>query len=153
MASVVLYGFSFIPGSVSMILILTPNTDQNSEAFRQLMEYLDRLPNIRTRLHQEVGTQQLLTEIYLIGDTASLSMDDMKSLPAVERVVRVSEEYRVLGRHKDDDRSSHFEYNGVHFGQDSLNVFAGLCAVNTPEHVEAMMRALQQQGVIPLFGA
>ena len=60
-------------------------------------------------MHQEIGTQQTLTEIYLIGDTASLSVEDMESLPGVERVVRVSEEYRVLGRHKDDtapDRTS-----------------------------------------------
>jgi 3-deoxy-7-phosphoheptulonate synthase len=70
----------------------------------------------------------------------------MKSLPCVERVVRVSEEYRVLGRHKDDNRPTHFEYNGVRFGQDNLNVFAGLCAVDTPEHVELMLKALKQHG-------
>ena len=86
--------------------------------------------------------------MYLIGDTASVSMDDISNLPAVERVVRISEEYRVLGRHKDDNRPTWFDYNGVRFGQDNLNVFAGLCAVNTPEHVELMMRALQQQGQV-----
>jgi 3-deoxy-7-phosphoheptulonate synthase len=63
-------------------------------------------------------------------------------------VVRISEEYRVLGRHQDDTRPTSFEYNGVRFGQDNLNVFAGLCAVNTPEHVEAMMKALQANGQV-----
>jgi 3-deoxy-7-phosphoheptulonate synthase len=52
----------------------------------------------------------------------------------------------VLGRHKDDNRSSHFDYNGIRFGQDTLNVFAGLCAVDTPGHVEIMMRALRDNG-------
>lgn len=131
-----------------MILILAPNTEQDSSEFRQLMDFLSNLPNIQTRIHQEVGTQQLLTEIYLVGDTASLSMDEMSSLPGVERVVRVSEEYRVLGRHKEDTRPTFFEYNGVRFGQDNLNIFAGLCAVNTPQHVEAMMKALQEQGQV-----
>ncbi len=131
-----------------MILILAPNTDPQSDEYRQLMSYLEHLPNIQTRLHQESGTQQTLTELYLIGDTASLAVEDMESLPAVERVVRISEEYRVLGRHRDDRRPTHFEYNGVRFGQDNLNIFAGLCAVNTPEHVEAMMRALQAQGQV-----
>jgi 3-deoxy-7-phosphoheptulonate synthase len=37
-----------------------------------------------------------------------------------------------------------FEYNGVLFDQDNLHVFAGLCAVDTLEHVELMMRALQE---------
>jgi 3-deoxy-7-phosphoheptulonate synthase len=131
-----------------MILILSPDTKTDSEEFRQLEVYLDRIPNVRHRIHQEIGEQQLLTEVYLIGDTASVSMDDISNLPAVERVVRISEEYRILGRHKDDNRPTWFDYNGVRFGQDNLNVFAGLCAVNTPEHVELMMRALQQQGQV-----
>jgi 3-deoxy-7-phosphoheptulonate synthase len=131
-----------------MILILTPNVDLHGAEYRQLLDYVDRLPNISYRVHHEQGAQQRLSEIYLIGDTASLSLDYMKSLPCVERVVRVSEEYRVLGRHKDDDRPSHFEYNGVRFGQDTLNVFAGLCAVDTPEHVELMLKALKENGQV-----
>ncbi len=131
-----------------MILILAPNTQTDSEEFRQLEEFLNRMPNIRHRVHQEVGVQQVLTEVYLIGDTASLSLEDMAILPGVERVVRISEEYRVLGRHRDADRASWFEYNGVRFGQDNLNIFAGLCAVNTPEHVELMMKALQENGQV-----
>ena len=68
------------------------------------MEHLSHLPNIKVRLHQEIGTLQTLTEIYLIGDTKPLAIEDMQALPCVERVVRVSEEYRILGRHKDDQR-------------------------------------------------
>jgi 3-deoxy-7-phosphoheptulonate synthase len=129
-----------------MILILQPDTDKQSEAYRQLLEYLSNLENITSRTHDEVGSQQVLTEIYLVGDTAALQVEDMESLPCVERVVRISEEYRILGRHHDDQRATWFEYNGVRFGQDTLNVFAGLCAVDTPEHVEIMMRALQERG-------
>lgn len=131
-----------------MILILAPNTRTDSDAFRQLETFLGRIPNIRHRIHQESGEQQLLTEVYLIGDTAALSMEEIANLPAVERVVRISEEYRVLGRHQDDRRPTSFEYNGVRFGQDNLNIFAGLCAVNTREHVEQMMRALQENGQV-----
>ncbi|MDH3872214.1 MAG: 3-deoxy-7-phosphoheptulonate synthase [Gammaproteobacteria bacterium] len=129
-----------------MILILHPDTDKNSDDYRQLLDFLSNLHDIKLRLHDEQGTQQTLTEIYLVGDTASLQIDEMASLPCVERVVRVSEEYRVLGRHHDDDRPTWFEYNGIRFGQDNLNVFAGLCAVDTPAHVEIMMRALQEHG-------
>ena len=131
-----------------MILILTPNIDPNSTEYRQLMDHLASLPNIQTRLHREVGTQQTLTEIYLVGDTTQLDPEDMRTLPGVERVVRVSEEYRVLGRHKDDDRPTSFKYNGLHFGQDNLHVFAGLCAVDNPDHVERMMKALHENGQV-----
>jgi len=131
-----------------MILILAPDTSTDCAEFRQLEEFLARMPNIRHRIHQETGEQQLLTEVYLIGDTASLPLEELSNLPAVERVVRISQEYRVLGRHKDDNRATHFKYNGVRFGQDNLNLFAGLCAVSTPEHVETMMRALQEHGQV-----
>lgn len=131
-----------------MILILTPNIDTEGETYRHLMERLARLSNIRVRVHREQGAEQCLTEIYLIGNTSALSVEDMKSLPGVERVVRVSEEYRVVGRHETDGRATHFDYKGVRFGQDTLHVFAGLCAVDTPAHVELMMQALRDNGQV-----
>ena len=129
-----------------MILILKADTDKNGDEYRQLMDFLSNLSNIQSRVHDEVGTRQTLTEIYLVGDTASLQKESMESLPCIERVVRISEEYRVLGRHHDDRRPTHFDYNGIRFGQDNLNVFAGLCAVDNPEHVEIMLQALQEHG-------
>ncbi|PYS81669.1 MAG: 3-deoxy-7-phosphoheptulonate synthase [Acidobacteria bacterium] len=131
-----------------MILILTPNIDTEGDAYKRLMAHLSRLQNIRVRVHREQGAEQCLTEVYLIGNTASLSLNEMKALPGVERAVRVSEEYRVIGRHKDDERATHFDYKGVRFGQDTLNVFAGLCAVDEARHVELMMRALRDYGQV-----
>jgi len=129
-----------------MILILSENTDPHAAEYLQLMQLLGRLPNIEPRVHRIQGTERALTEVYLLGDTKALSIDEMKSLPCVERVIRVSEEFRVLGRHKGDDRQTHFDYQGLRFGQDTLHVFAGLCAVDTREHVDIMMRALKEQG-------
>jgi 3-deoxy-7-phosphoheptulonate synthase len=130
-----------------MILILAPNTDVNGDEYRRLWEYLSTLTAVQARVHHEHGAQQVLTEIYLIGDTKSLSVQDMEALPCVERVVRVSEAYRILGRHKDDTRPIGFEYNGVRFGQDTLNIFAGLCAVDCRQNVDLMMRALHEHGL------
>ena len=131
-----------------MILVLSPDTRPDSPEYKQLLTHLANLPGISTRVHTEVGSEQTLTEVYLIGNTKALPVEDMQSLPCVERVVRISEEYRVLGRHKNDNRATYFDYNGVRFGQDTLNVFAGLCAVDTLEHVELMMRALRDNGQI-----
>ena len=131
-----------------MILILSPDVDTQSDEYAQLMAHLNNLPNIQIRQHHEHGTLQVLTELYLIGDTAALNVADMEQLPCVERVVRVSEEYRILGRHRDEHRSTSFEYNGVRFGQDTLNVFAGLCAVDNPTNVERMVKLLQEHGQV-----
>jgi 3-deoxy-7-phosphoheptulonate synthase len=131
-----------------MILILTPNIDPEGDAYQRLMAHLSRLQNIQVRVHREQGVEQCLTEIYLVGNTAAISLNDMKNLPGVERAVRVSEEYRVIGRHKDDERATFFDYQGVRFGQDTLNIFAGLCAVDEPRHVELMMKTLSENGQV-----
>jgi len=131
-----------------MIVILKSDVGENSPEYRQVFDFLANKPNVKTRVHQEIGAQQTLTEIYLIGDTASLDKAEIEALPGVERVVRISEEYRILGRHKDDPRPAGFEYNGVKFGQDNLNVFAGLCAVDNPQHVEMMLKALRDNGQV-----
>jgi 3-deoxy-7-phosphoheptulonate synthase len=131
-----------------MIIILHPDTDKSDPAYGKLMGYLGGLPGITVRTHDVVGAQQTLTEVYLVGNTATLDQNEIRSFEVVENVVRVSREYRILGRHKDDSRPSGFEYNGVRFGQDELHVFAGLCAVDTREHVEAMLRALREAGQV-----
>jgi len=131
-----------------VILILAPDTNAKDPIFRTLTNQLDLLPNIQYRVHEVQGSLQRLTEIYLIGDTAKLLTEEMENMPLVERVVRISDEYRVLGRHKDDKRASEFQYNGVTFSQDNLNIFAGLCAVDSPPHVELMMQALQKNGQV-----
>ncbi|MBK8813770.1 MAG: 3-deoxy-7-phosphoheptulonate synthase [Acidobacteria bacterium] len=131
-----------------MIIILKPQTDAESREFLRLESHLKNLPNIEMRVHHVQGAEQVLTEIYLIGNTAAISLDEMRSFPGVDHVVRVSEEYRVLGRHKNDSRPNHFIYQGVVFSQDNLNVFAGLCAVDSPQSVERMMQALKENGQV-----
>lgn len=131
-----------------MILILQPNTTSQDASYRALITHLDSLKGIQHRAHTVRGEQQTLTEIYLLGDTHTLSVEEMRELPGVERVVRISEAYRILGRHADDERESGFTYKGVRFGQENLNIFAGLCAVDNPENVNAMMAAVGKLGQV-----
>lgn len=129
-----------------MLVILKPNTEENSQEFIETWNYLNDLPDIKLKKHIVIGRQQKLTEIYLIGNTSQIDMKMISVLPAVERVIKISQDFKIIGWHESLDRAVGFDYNGVHFSQDTLNVFAGLCAVDTREHVEAMMRALQKNG-------
>jgi 3-deoxy-7-phosphoheptulonate synthase len=129
-----------------MLLILHPDIDETGEDFNRTLEHLRALPRIELRMHVVQGQQQKLTEIYLLGDTHALDKADIEALPGVERVIRISEEYRMLGRHKDEKRLAGFEYNGVTFSQDNLHVMAGLCAVDNPRNVEDMLQALSANG-------
>lgn len=131
-----------------MIVILDPQLGDDSPETADILRYLRATPGITPKIHQVIGTQQTLTEIYLVGDTSTLDRAEIEALTGVNRVVRVSRSYAVLGRHAGDTRSYGFNYNGVTFNQDNLNLFAGLCAVDTREHVDAMMKAVAAAGFV-----
>ncbi|MFV0389647.1 MAG: 3-deoxy-7-phosphoheptulonate synthase [Pyrinomonadaceae bacterium] len=131
-----------------MIVILKPHLGTDSREFKRVENHIENIPNVEMRVQSVQGSQQLLTEIYLIGNTAALSIEEIRGFAGVDHVVQISEPYKVLGRHKGDNRPNEFSYNGVRFAQDNLNVFAGLCAVDSPESVEAMMKALQENGQV-----
>lgn len=130
-----------------MLLILHPEATPESDGYRDAIAFLDRLSGVERRVHQVIGARQTLTEIYLIGDTSSLDAEEIAALAAVERVIRISDDYRILGRHKDNQRATGFEYNGLRFSQDDFHVFAGLCAVDNPEHVDQTLAALAAAGL------
>ena len=130
-----------------MIIILRPDTDIASPEGKAVLDFLATRPGVMPQVHSVTGTGRILTEIYAVGDTDSLDPQEVASLPSVERVVRVSRDYRIIGRHADDDRVGGFDYNGIRFDQQSLHLFAGLCAVDSRDNVETMMRALNEHGL------
>ncbi len=123
-----------------------PDTTPDSPEYGSALTYLEQLEGVSLRHHEVRGDAKLLTEIYLIGDTQRLDQAAIESLDVVERVIRISEPYRILGRHKDEQRVTGFSYNDLRFDQDNLHLIAGLCAVDTPRHVEQMLQALQSMG-------
>ena len=131
-----------------MIVILRPDSPVSTTEGKAVMDYLSAKPGITPHSHSITGAGRTLTEIYLVGDVAGLDQAEIESLPGVEKVVRVSREYRVIGRHTGDVRASGFTYKDVRFDQQSLHVFAGLCAVDNRTNVETMMRALRDNGQV-----
>ena len=129
-----------------MLVILHPNTKESSREYKHTWDHLEGLEDIRLKKHKVQGKGQNLTEIYLIGSTRKVNLEEIESLPAVERVVRISHDFRILGRHSQETESIDFEYNGIRFNQDCLHIFAGLCAVDNHKNVKLMMKALQKGG-------
>ena len=130
-----------------MIIVLRPGTDIESAEGKAVLDFLAARPGVMPQVHSVTGTGRILTEIYAVGDTDLLDTQEVASLPSVERVVRISRDYRIIGRHADDDRARGFDYNGIRFDQQSLHLFAGLCAVDSRDNVETMMRALNEHGL------
>ncbi len=131
-----------------MIIILKPDIDPSGPEVTRILETLRYYQDITTRISGVTGTERKVIEIYVIGDTSRIPDEEIQQLPGVERVVRVSKKYRLIGRHREDLESLGFKYNGLYFDQNSFYVFAGLCAVDTPEHVEMMFAALKEVGIV-----
>jgi 3-deoxy-7-phosphoheptulonate synthase len=130
-----------------MIIILSPDVAPDGAEVDLLRERVARFPGIQLRVHSFQGVTQRLTEVHLIGETKQVPTEPFAEMPFVARVVRVSEKYRLLGRHQGQIEALGFEYRGLRFGQDGLHVFPGLCAVDNRENVDRTFAALAACGL------
>jgi 3-deoxy-7-phosphoheptulonate synthase len=131
----------------TVIVILKPDTPRDSAPVRSVVDLASRYPGVTAKVHEVSGATRSLIEIYLIGPTTTIPTEPFEELEGVERVVRVSEKYRILGRHKGQVEAVGFQYQGLTFDQETLHVVPGLCAVDTVEHVDLMFRALARFGI------
>ncbi len=130
-----------------MIIVMKADTQPDSPALARVIAMAEGYPGITTQVHRIEGATRSVTEVYLLGPTGVVPTEPFEEFAEVERVVRVTEKFRSIGSHGGGLEAVGFEYQGVHFSQETLHVFPGLCAVDTREHVEVMFRALQEYGV------
>jgi 3-deoxy-7-phosphoheptulonate synthase len=130
-----------------MIIVMKADVLPESAEVAQVVRLAQRYPDVRAEVRKIQGVTRVLTEVYLLGSTASIPIEPFEEFPAVEKVIRIRAKYRSIGRHAGQLEAIGFDYNGVRFSQEDFHVFAGLCAVDTPENVEAMFRVLHEAGV------
>jgi 3-deoxy-7-phosphoheptulonate synthase len=129
-----------------MIIAFETEAPASAVAAAELMA--TRYPGITPRRYVYTGIEHTITELHLIGHTANVPVEIFEALPGVARVVRVSARYRLVGRHDPREKSFGFSYNGVAFDDSSVGVFAGLCAVDTPECTDRTFAALRAHGLV-----
>jgi 3-deoxy-7-phosphoheptulonate synthase len=131
-------------------MIITLEPDAPEGLVEQIMALAARHTGITPRQHAFRGESHTVIEIHLIGrdrSIESVSPATFEGIPGVRQVVRVSAKYRLIGRHAAESQTLGFEYNGVSFTDRAVNLFPGLCAVDTPENVEAIFSALQARQI------
>lgn len=130
-----------------MIIVMKADVTPESPEVRQVVQHVERYPNVQTQVRKIEGATRVLTEVYVLGSTGSIPQEPIEEFQAVEKVIRIREKYRAIGRHEGKQEAFGFDYNGVRFSQDDFHVFAGLCAVDKPANVEEMFRALRDAGL------
>jgi len=131
-----------------MIIVMKANLPENSPQLRQVISLAESYPGVRTEVRRIQGATRSVTEVYLLGPTGVVPQAPFEEFESVEKVVRVTQSFRAIGRHDGGLEAVGFDYNGVHLSQDTLHVFPGLCAADTPENLEKVFRLLQQLGIV-----
>jgi 3-deoxy-7-phosphoheptulonate synthase len=131
----------------AVIIVMKADVRPDSEEVRRVIELAESYPEVSTQVHQIQGATRSLTEIYLLGSTGVIPTGPFEEFAGVEKVVRITEKFRSIGRHSPGLEAVGFEYNGVRMSQDTCHVFPGLCAVDSRENVDAMFRCLGDHGV------
>ncbi|MDR2355584.1 MAG: 3-deoxy-7-phosphoheptulonate synthase [Clostridiales Family XIII bacterium] len=127
-----------------MIIIL--KRDVSEEQLRTLKEAIsDRrltIQDIRGESTRMLG---------LAGDTTMLSEDSLMRHECVERVMKVSEPYKLAGR-RFHPQDSVYEIAGRRIGGGAFTVMAGPCSVETEEQVLSIARDVRHAGADFLRG-
>ncbi len=129
-----------------LIILLAPDSPET--VVSAVMQQVSQFKELTAKKHVIQGASHSLTEIYLIGPTQTIPTSAFENIGGVQQVIRISVKYRMIGRHTGQTQSAGFQYNGVDFTEKQVHLFAGLCAVDTRQHVEMMMAALQKNEIV-----
>lgn len=91
------------------------------------------------------------TIIGLVGDVVAFGGLNLRAMPGVVDVVRVSKPYKLVSR-EHHPTSTTVQVRGVPIGPDTFTLIAGPCAVETPEQTLAAARLAQSAGATLLRG-
>ncbi len=127
-----------------MIVILRPGTSQE-----RLEEFCQNMHERGLSTHPIQGDVSHV--VGLVGDTSHISADDLQRNEIVERVVKVSEPYKLANRrfHPTD---TVIKVGAQQVGGGTLTVMAGPCSVESEEQVLSIARDVQADGATFLRG-
>ncbi len=91
------------------------------------------------------------TIVGLVGDVVAFQGLNLRAMPGVGEVVRVSKPYKLVSR-ENHPTSTTVMVGGVPIGPDTFTLIAGPCAVETPEQTLAAAQMAQAAGATLLRG-
>ncbi|MFM2094168.1 MAG: Phospho-2-dehydro-3-deoxyheptonate aldolase, partial [Planctomycetota bacterium] len=121
-----------------MIIILKPNATEE-----QIANVVERVESLGLKAHLSQGTYR--TIVGVIGDEELLRAEPMKAIPWVQDVIPVLPPYKLASREA-HPLPSVVDVSGVKVGGGHLAMIAGPCAVEDPERMRAIAKAVKDAG-------
>ncbi|TQN32008.1 3-deoxy-D-arabinoheptulosonate-7-phosphate synthase [Haloactinospora alba] len=91
------------------------------------------------------------TIVGLVGDVRQFETLDLRAMPGVSDVLRISAPYKLVSRENHESRTV-VRVGGVPIGGDNMTLIAGPCAVETPEQTLAAAQMAKAAGASVLRG-
>jgi 3-deoxy-7-phosphoheptulonate synthase len=121
-----------------MIIVMKPHAPQ--EAVKRVT---DLIQNKGLETHLSEGKE--VTIIGVVGDKNRLSCENLAVLPWVDKLVPITESYKLSNR-KFHPEPSRIQVGNHEIGPDTLTVMAGPCAVESEEQLMTIAREVKKAG-------
>ena len=127
-----------------MIIVFKPQAQE-----KEVKRVLDKVERLGLKTHISQGENTLV--VGLVGDTTRIDPKRIEVEESVDRIVKVSEPYKLANRmfHPDD---TVVDVSGVLVGNDHLTLIAGPCSVESQEQVLQIARDIKSSGADLLRG-
>lgn len=127
-----------------MIIVFKQNAKEN-----EVKRVLDKVEKLGLKTHISQGEETLI--VGLVGDTTRVDPKRIEVEESVERIMKVSEPYKLANRafHPED---SVINVAGIPVGGKALTLIAGPCSVESKEQVLEVARRVKASGANLLRG-
>ncbi|SUO04480.1 3-deoxy-7-phosphoheptulonate synthase [Faecalicoccus pleomorphus] len=127
-----------------MIIVFKQNAKEN-----EVKRVLDKVEKLGLKTHISQGEETLI--VGLVGDTTRVDPKRIEVEESVERIMKVSEPYKLANRafHPED---SVINVSGIPVGGKALTLIAGPCSVESKEQVLEVARRVKASGANLLRG-
>ncbi len=127
-----------------MIIVMKPNAPQES-----ISQVASIIETCGLTVHLSQGKE--VTILGVVGDKAQLDTCAIQLNPSVEKIVSITESYKLSNR-KFHPLPSGFSVKHTSIGPDTITVMAGPCAVETEEQLISIAHAVKKAGASMLRG-
>lgn len=127
-----------------MIIVMKQNASQ--EAISQVVSAVES-----RGLSTHLSAGEEVTIIGVIGNKSKLSTQSIESMSAVEKVVPITESYKLSNK-KFHPSPTSISLSNTSIGPDSMTIMAGPCAVETEDQLMRIAHAVKKSGATILRG-
>lgn len=127
-----------------MIIVMKPNA--SSEAISKVKSIIEE-----ANLQAHISSGLEVTIVGVIGDKSKLSEEKILVSPEVEKIVAVTESYKLANK-KFHPEPSNIKVGNTFIGPDNLTIMAGPCAVESKEQLLSTAVAVKKAGANFLRG-